>query len=498
MSAAALALRAARATGAVAYRTRSGAFRQPLNAARGGRFVPAARCISSLPDQAAAATASEPPLSAPEAAKAPAAEAARDSGALDAISSSGTEHPGFADPAVQIPAADAVRDNGAFDAISSSAAAHPGFADPAAVPLRVSPTESGGASPLAPPATDAASTTTDTVAAAATATDPAAAAQAAEAIAETAAAGFSLSDTLLQPANLLLHFAHDATGLPWYLAIAAATLFVRTAMLPLSVITMKNSARMAALKDEIAARREVVMEAVRSGDRSKASVLQDDLKKFMTGAGVGPSKVLMGPLVQFPVFISFFVSVRRLSLNDPSMTTGGAAWFSDLSVSDPTLMLPVISAASMLAMMELGGDTGMKLTPGMKTGFRVMAAMTVPMTYWFPAGVFCYWLPNNVFSTAFSAIMKAPPVKRALGLNVDLATIPGTKAFEMKARKVALNPVEPTQISAAWAAASYIKKIDPVVVHAAGVARPEVDGKPVLLKHRPKKKGAKKKKRARA
>lgn len=293
---------------------------------------------------------------------------------------------------------------------------------------------------------------------------------------------------------MLLHFAHDATGLPWWLAIATATFAVRTAMIPLSIMTMRNSARMAALKDEIASRREVVMEAVRSGDRSKAGVLQEDLKKFMTGAGVGPSKILMGPLVQFPVFISFFVAVRRLSLNDPSMTSGGAAWFTDLSVSDPTLALPIISAASMLAMMELGGDTGMKMTPGMKTGFRVVAAMTVPMTYWFPAGVFCYWLPNNVFSTGFSAIMKAPPVKRALGLNIDLATIPGTKQFEMKSRKIAFNPIKPEQVSAASAAASYIKRADPVViVDAAGVATPGVEGKPVLLKHRPKKKKGKKK-----
>ncbi len=214
----------------------------------------------------------------------------------------------------------------------------------------------------------------------------------------------------------------------------------------------------------------------------------------MKDAGVGPSKVLMGPLVQFPIFISFFVAVRRLSLSDPSMASGGASWFTDLSVSDPTFMLPILSGLSLAGMTELGGDTGTtKVTPMMKNVLRGMAVCSVPLTYWFPAGVFCYWLPNNVYSIAISLAMRTKPVKAAMNLNVDLATIPGTKAFERAKKDAALNPpISDAKLTAASAAASYIKKIDPVDVDRAGVqpAVREVQGKPVLLKHRPKKKRA--------
>ncbi len=109
-------------------------------------------------------------------------------------------------------------------------------------------------------------TAVDAAAGTAATTDVAAVAQAAE---TAATAGFSLSDTLLQPAMFLLNTVHDYSGLPWWMAIGAATFVVRTAILPLTVTTMRNSARMAALQDEIAVRREEVMEAMRAGDRTK-------------------------------------------------------------------------------------------------------------------------------------------------------------------------------------------------------------------------------------
>jgi len=192
-------------------------------------------------------------------------------------------------------------------------------------------------------------------------------------------------------------------------------------------------------------------------------------------------KMLVGPLVQFSVFISLFVGIRRLSQSNPDFVTGGTAWFTNLAVMDPTFVLPVMSGMSLMAMTELGGDTGTtQLTPQMKMAMRAIAVISVPLTYWFPAAVFCYWLPNNCFSVLLGVAMRQPTMRQALGLKVDVATIPGTKAYKELAAKLAAQGVRVSKghVDAAAAVATYTG----AVTANAG----QMIGKPILLKHKPR------------
>ena len=65
-------------------------------------------------------------------------------------------------------------------------------------------------------------------------------------------------------------------------------------------------------------------------------------------------QALITPLIQLPVFISFFLAIRRMA-NAPveSMKDGGALWFPDLVSYDPTFALPVIASLSMLLAIEV-------------------------------------------------------------------------------------------------------------------------------------------------
>eukprot|EP00960_Hanusia_phi_P003844 113256-Hanusia_phi.AAC.1 len=45
----------------------------------------------------------------------------------------------------------------------------------------------------------------------------------------------------------------------------------------------------------------------------------------------------------------------------PSFKDGGSMWFQDLSIVDPTYALPVIASLTMLATIELGGETGQSM-----------------------------------------------------------------------------------------------------------------------------------------
>lgn len=298
-------------------------------------------------------------------------------------------------------------------------------------------------------------------------------------------ASFSFSDFLLTPAMTILNGMHDLTGLPWWMSIGLATFAIRGALMPFTLMTMKNSALMQALKGDIEYHRKNVTDAARSGDRLLANRRQAELQQFMSKAGVAPLRVLVGPLVQFPVFISFFVSIRRLAINDPSFVSGGTAWFTNLAVMDPTYVLPVVCGVTLLGMTELGGDTGStKMSSQMRLFMRSVAVLSVPMTYWFPAAVFCYWIPNNLISMSLGAVMRRPAAKKALGLLVDPAKIPGTRANHHSAIAMAARGASAARanIDPAAAAASYMKRN-----RSAGASATEVV-KPVLFKSKPSKK----------
>ena len=63
---------------------------------------------------------------------------------------------------------------------------------------------------------------------------------------------------------------------------------------------------------------------------------------------------ILGPLVQLPMFVSFFFGIRGMAyLPVESFKTGGYLWFQDLTLYDPYFVLPFICSFSMLASIEV-------------------------------------------------------------------------------------------------------------------------------------------------
>jgi YidC/Oxa1 family membrane protein insertase len=65
-------------------------------------------------------------------------------------------------------------------------------------------------------------------------------------------------------------------------------------------------------------------------------------------------QILYKKYFQMPIFISFFVGLRRMA-NAPvdSFHTGGMMWFTDLTVCDPYYILPVITSVTLWATVEV-------------------------------------------------------------------------------------------------------------------------------------------------
>ncbi|MFT7812722.1 mitochondrial inner membrane protein OXA1L-like [Arapaima gigas] len=150
---------------------------------------------------------------------------------------------------------------------------------------------------------------------------------------------------------------------------------------------------------------------------NKLSKSYSDMMLFQKKHDVNPLRGFLVPLVQAPIFISFFIALRKMAyLPVPSMQSGGIGWFTDLTAADPFYILPLAVTGTMFAILELGAESGID-NPNlraMKTVFRIMPFVILPLTINFPTAVFTYWLTSNLFSLGQVALLRHPAIRRKL------------------------------------------------------------------------------------
>ncbi|KAG4118576.1 hypothetical protein ERO13_D11G024800v2 [Gossypium hirsutum] len=210
---------------------------------------------------------------------------------------------------------------------------------------------------------------------------------------------------------------HSFTGLNWWASIAVATLLIRGATLPLLINQLKATTKMILMRPRL----EEIRERMASKDGDSPSMVegQNEMKKLFKEYGVTPFTPLKGLFIQGPIFISFYLAITMMAEKMPSFKCGGAYWFTDLTTPDSLYLFPVLTALTFFITVEGNMQEGMEGNPAaatMKNVSRVLAVLTVPFTMNFPKAIFCYWITSNLFSLSYGLVLKAPRVKKALGI----------------------------------------------------------------------------------
>lgn len=232
------------------------------------------------------------------------------------------------------------------------------------------------------------------------------------------------------PVGLIQHaldFLHVGIGLPWWCSIVVGTVLFRAIVFPIMIKGQVNSAKLAAVKPELERLQQNLRDMSNYHNPMMKAQASIELQELFKKHDCHPAKALISPLVQLPLFVSFFLALRKMSyLPVESMKTGGALWFTDLTAADPYYALPVICAATMLLTIETGADAGMSANTDqmstMKNVFRGMCLIMVPLTYHFPTAIFTYWLTSNVLSLVQVGVMKVPGFKTYLGIPETIPT----------------------------------------------------------------------------
>lgn len=277
------------------------------------------------------------------------------------------------------------------------------------------------------------------------------------------------ADSFLPVAALqyLIDGVHSFTGVNWWAAIALTTVLIRCSTIPFLLNQMRSTVKLNAMRPELEEIKEQMQNSV---DPESLQEGRKQMTALFQKHGVTPFTPLKGMFIQGPIFISFFWAISNMAEKVPSFKGGGAFWFTDLTTPDPQYVLPVVTALTFLATVELNMQEGMEGNPMLKTmkNFsRGLAVMTVPFTASFPKAIFCYWVTSNVFSLIYGFVIKRPQVKKFLNLpdivpqpapasQSNFSLFGGSKLFSLPASPITVKTSEPSKSSGRRASSSAV------------------------------------------
>lgn len=191
--------------------------------------------------------------------------------------------------------------------------------------------------------------------------------------------------------RVLLYF-HTTLGLEWWLAIVLLTVVVRTLLFPLTIKQVRSMRAMQELRPEL--------EKIRTKHKDNRQKQQEEQMKLFQERNVNPLGGCLPILIQMPIFIGIFYVIRvfggvpgQTPARYESFTEGGILWFVDLSHRDPYLILPILSAVTMLLSMEI---TNKAMEPQQRWLMRILPLGITVFLWTFPAGLFVYWITSNI------------------------------------------------------------------------------------------------------
>lgn len=198
-----------------------------------------------------------------------------------------------------------------------------------------------------------------------------------------------------------LEFMHVSFDLPWYATIALSTVVIRILLTPLVIITQRNAAKMRNDMPQMQEIQNKITEARQMGNPVELAQYNQQLMTLMRQNGTNPLKSMLIPFAQMPIFLSYFIGIRRM-VNAPveSLHTGGALWFTDLTMADPFYILPVITCSTLALTIHLGTD-GARMnqdSPLVNYVLKGLPIVIFPFIMNFPAAMVVYWASSNFCS----------------------------------------------------------------------------------------------------
>ena len=161
---------------------------------------------------------------------------------------------------------------------------------------------------------------------------------------ETCGLDFGWGSTAFQ--EWVLEGIHLSTGLSWALSIVSVALLSRLVVFALATRAADQGPKMKAFNTTIEPLKKKALDAQRSGDQQALAQAQGEIRLIKKEAGVSFTAMFAPILVQVPLQFGAFRLLRNMcEIPVPALETEHWLWSTDLTLSDPYVILPVFSAA---------------------------------------------------------------------------------------------------------------------------------------------------------
>jgi YidC/Oxa1 family membrane protein insertase len=236
---------------------------------------------------------------------------------------------------------------------------------------------------------------------------------------------WNLADQAVNSVN----FLHDITGMQYAGSIVVTTCILRLCILPLAIRGQRAASRLAHLQPELQMLKKRY-EELGTPTQAETRAFTEQVRALFKRYDVKPFASIVTPFVQAPIFIGMFFGMRKMpELFPEQLSTGGLWWFSDLTVPDPTYLLPLACGISFFATIEAGKDQMLDANPEygptIVNAFRALSLVMVPVITTFPSAMLCYWVPNNFITLVQSVTLRNDFVKKQFGIWDRPKPIPG-------------------------------------------------------------------------
>lgn len=220
---------------------------------------------------------------------------------------------------------------------------------------------------------------------------------------------------ILQPlitvAEKAMVFFHDKLGFGWGMAIVGLTFLTRLIILPLTLKQLRSMRTMQVLQPQI---KEIQQKY--KGDRQRQ---QQEMMRFYQENKVNPFASCMPLLLQLPVFITLFYTLRhdlKPHLTHTADAGGNVGWLfvPNLGVKATGSVLIVLMILYVGTQLAASAVTAVTADRSQRMMMFGLPLIFVPFIIGFPAGLVVYWIATNTWTLgqqlAVRRFMPAPAV----------------------------------------------------------------------------------------
>lgn len=210
-----------------------------------------------------------------------------------------------------------------------------------------------------------------------------------------------LANIVQQILTVLYNFT-ASVGIPNLgLAIVIMTIIIKLIMFPLTKKQIQSTKAMMSIQPK--------MKALQEKYKDDKQRLNMELANLYKSEGVNPLAGCLPLLIQMPIMIGIFYGIRDYDYAAHPEIVTSFLWLKDISLSDPTYILPILSAlTTFIQTKQTMPDTGNAQN---KIMMYFMPLFIGYISLTFPAGLVLYWVVMNIMQIAQQAVMNNAAAK---------------------------------------------------------------------------------------